>query len=127
MSIRKTSSGMKERKKTGTAAVISHFFDVEKCKVCPHKEGCYKEGAVTKSFSVTLTSRLHTVQKELQETEEFKLHSKQRYKIEAKNSELKHPAWLWCCFQSRSVWYSLQGAFAIFAVNMKRILALTDK
>jgi hypothetical protein len=21
------------------------FFDVEKCKCCPHRDGCYKEGA----------------------------------------------------------------------------------
>lgn len=127
MSIRKTSSGKKEREKTGTAAVISYFFDVEKCKICPHKEGCYKEGAVTKSFSVTLTSRLHTAQKEFQETEEFKLYSKQRYKIEAKNSELKHRHGYGVASSRGLFGMTLQGAFAIFTVNMKRILALTDK
>jgi hypothetical protein len=109
MSIRKTSSGKKKREKTGTAAVISYFFDV------------------TKSFSVTLTSRLHTAQKEFQETEEFKIYSKQRYKIEAKNSELKHRHGYGVASSRGLFGMTLQGAFAIFAVNMKRILALTDK
>ncbi len=28
-----------------------YYFDVEKCKVCPYKEGCYKEGANTKTYN----------------------------------------------------------------------------
>ncbi len=31
-----------------------YFFDVEKCKHCPFREGCYKEGAKSKTFSVTI-------------------------------------------------------------------------
>jgi len=127
MSIRKTSSGKKKREKTGSSAVISYFFDVETCKVCPYKEGCYKEGAVTKSFSVTLTSKLHSEHKEFQETEEFKLYSKQRYKIEAKNSELKHRHGYGVASSRGLFGMTLQGAFAIFVVNVKRTLTLTDK
>jgi len=127
MSIRKTSSGKKKREKTGSSAVISYFFDVETCKVCPYKEGCYKEGAVTKSFSVTLTSRLHSEHREFQETEEFKRYSKQRYKIEAKNSELKHRHGYGVASSRGLFGMTLQGAFAIFVVNVKRTLTLTDK
>jgi len=127
MSIRKTSSGKKKREKTGSSAVISYFFDVETCKVCPYKEGCYKEGAVTKSFSVTLTSKLHSEHREFQETEEFKRYSKQRYKIEAKNSELKHRHGYGVASSRGLFGMTLQGAFAIFVVNVKRTLTLTDK
>ncbi|MCM3491804.1 transposase, partial [Alkalihalophilus marmarensis] len=67
-----------------------YFFDVERCKVCPLKEGCYKEGAKTKSYYVTVKSTEHTEQEAFQETERFKELSKSRYKIEAKNSELKN-------------------------------------
>ncbi|MBO1265965.1 transposase, partial [Proteiniclasticum sp. SCR006] len=127
MSIRKTITGKKKREKTGFAAVVSYFFDVEKCRVCPHKEGCYKEGALTKSFSVTLTSRLHSEHKAFQETQEFKLYSKHRYKIEAKNSELKHRHGYGVASSRGLFGMTLQGAFAIFAVNVKRTLALVDK
>ena len=24
---------------------MTYFFDVEKCKCCPYRDGCYKEGA----------------------------------------------------------------------------------
>lgn len=29
---------------------LTYYFDVEKCKVCPIKEGCYKEGAKSKTY-----------------------------------------------------------------------------
>lgn len=69
---------------------LKYFFDVEKCKVCPFKNGCYKEGAKTKSFSVTIKSNTHLEQEAFQKTEEFKKMAKERYKIEAKNNELKN-------------------------------------
>lgn len=33
---------------SGDTRVECYFFDVEKCKRCPFKEGCYKEGSKTK-------------------------------------------------------------------------------
>jgi hypothetical protein len=69
---------------------IKYMFDVEKCKVCPFSEGCYKDGAKTKSYSVTVKSTEHKEQYEFQNSNEFKEFARTRYKIEAKNSELKH-------------------------------------
>jgi hypothetical protein len=69
---------------------IKYLFDINKCKVCPFREGCYKEGAKTKSYSVTIKSTEHIDQEAFQNTESFKELAKTRYKIEAKNSELKH-------------------------------------
>lgn len=126
MSIRKTITKKKKREKTGSAATISYFFNVEKCKICPLKEGCYKTDAATKSFSVTLTARVHVNHQKFQETEEFKLYAKQRYKIEAKNSELKHRHGYGVASSRGLFGMTLQGAFTIFAVNVKRIIAITE-
>ncbi|MGF7049993.1 hypothetical protein J2T13_004516 [Paenibacillus sp. DS2015] len=49
------------------------------------KEGCYKEGAKTKSYSVSIKSAEHSAQQVFQESEYFKEKAKERYKIEAKN------------------------------------------
>lgn len=68
----------------------NRFFDVEKCKVCPLREGYFKEGAKTKTYSVAIKSEEHLDQQAFQETEEFKCLARERYKIEAKNSELKN-------------------------------------
>ena len=45
----------KGNKHNNYTEVDNYFFDVEKCKRCPFKEGCYKEGAKTKSYNVTRT------------------------------------------------------------------------
>ncbi|MFV5700345.1 IS1182 family transposase [Flavobacterium sp. XS2P12] len=121
MAIRKARQG---KKNVGENQQDTYFFDVEKCKCCPLKEGCYKEGAKTKTYSVTIKSDLHQEQIAFQETDYFKEKAKHRYKIEAKNSELKNVHGY-----DRAISYGItnmqmQGAIAIFAVNLKRILKL---
>lgn len=69
--------------------IESYYFDVEKCKHCPHKNGCYKEGAKTKTYNVTIKSDIHIKHMDYMETEEFKTLYSERYKIEAQNAELK--------------------------------------
>lgn len=57
-----------------------------------------------------------------QETEYYKEKAKHRYKIEAKNNELKNVHGY-----DRAISYgitNMQGAIAIFTVNLKRILKL---
>jgi len=104
-----------------------YYFDVEKCKHCLHREGCYKEGSKTKTYSVTIKSDVHIAQMEFQESEYFKEKSRERYKIEAKNSELKHRHGYDVASSSGLVGMEMQGALAIFAVNLKRILKIMDK
>ena len=125
MSIKKTSSRPKKHAKDGSGTVESYFFDVHKCKCCPKKEGCYKDGAKTKSYSVSIITNTHKAQMEFQETEYFKMKAKERYKIEAKNSELKHRHGYDVASSSGLIGMQLQGALSIFTVNLKRILALT--
>ncbi len=122
MAIRKARQGTKNQ---GTNQTDTYYFDVEKCKKCPLKEGCYKEGAKTKSYSVSIKSDLHKEQIDFQETAYFKEKAKHRYKIEAKNGELKNAHGY-----NRAISYGIasmqmQSAITIFAVNLKRIIKLS--
>ena len=101
-----------------------YYFDIKNCKVCPLRDGCYKEGAKSKTYSLTIKSSEHQDQEAFQNTEEFKVLAKTRYKIEAKNSELKHRHGYETAIYSGLFGMQIQGATAIFAVNLKRILKL---
>ncbi|MEA3320188.1 MAG: IS1182 family transposase [Bacillota bacterium] len=105
----------------------TYYFDIEKCKVCPFKEGCYTEGAKTRTYSITVKSTEHKEQEEFQNTEGFKEKAKSRYKIEAKNSELKHRHGYDTASSAGLLGMEIQGATAIFAVNLKRILKLINE
>lgn len=121
MAIRKARQGKKGVAENQTD---TYYFDIEKCKHCPFKEGCYKEGAKSKSYSVSIKSNEHTEQAKFQESDYFKEKSKERYKIEAKNSELKHRHGYDVASSSGLIGMELQGAMAIFTVNLKRIMKL---
>lgn len=123
MAIRRARQGKKGRGKNQTN---TYHFDIEKCKRCPLKEGCYKEGAQSKTYSVSIKSNEHAKQAVFQESEAFKAKAKERYKIEAKNSELKHRHGYDVASSSGLVGMEIQGAMAIFAVNLKRILKLME-
>lgn len=94
------------------------------CKQCPLKEGCYKEGSKSKTYSISIKSTEHSEQQAFQESEYFKGKAKKRYKIEAKNSELRHRHGYDVASTSDIVGMHMQGAMTIFAVNLKRILTL---
>ena len=121
MAIRKARQG---KKGVAVNQTDTYYFDIEKCKHCLFKEGCYKEGAKTKSYSVSIKSVEHTEQAKFQESDYFKEKSKERYKIEAKNSELKHRHGYDVASSSGLFGMEIQGAMAIFTVNLKRILKL---
>jgi hypothetical protein len=121
IAIRKARQG---KKGEAVNQVDTYYFDIEKCKHCPNKEGCYKDGANSKTYSVSIKSDEHTEQAKFQESDCFKGKSKERYKIEAKNSELKHRHGYDVASSSGLVGMEMQGAMAIFTVNLKRILKL---
>ena len=127
MSFKKTSTRPKKHAKDGTGTVESYFFDVEQCKSCPNKAGCYKDGAKTKTYSVTIKHHMHEEQASFQESQYFKEKSKERYKIEAKNSELKHRHGYDVASASGLFGMQLQAATTIFAVNLKRIITLMNQ
>ena len=121
LAIRKARTG---RKNIGENQLDTYYFDIQKCKICPLRENCYKPGAKTKTYSVSIKSGTHLQQIAFQQTAEYKEKIKHRYKIEAKNSELKNVHGY-----DRAIAYGIQnmqmqGALAIFTVNLKRIIKL---
>jgi len=122
MAIRKARQGKKNR---GKNQALTYYFDVEKCKTCPLKDGCYQPGAKAKTYAVTIKSTIHQEQQAFQETDYFKEKAKHRYKIEAKNSELKNVHGYGRATSYGITNMQMQGAIAIFTVNLKRILKLT--
>jgi len=121
LAIRKARQGKKGQ---GTNQTQTYYFDVEKCKVCPLREGCYKEGARTKSYSISIKTDLYKDQMAFQETEYYRSKSRERYKIEARNSELKNVHGYGRADSYGIQNMEMQGAMAIFTVNLKRILKL---
>lgn len=122
MAIRKVFNGGK--KDQNKHKQVTFYFDVNKCKVCPKKEGCYKEGSKTKTYTYRENSKLQKEQIEFMNSKEFKTLYKERYKIEAKNSELKNSYGLKKTYTSGSFGMQLQSVVAIFTCNLKRIITL---
>ena len=121
MAIRKARQGKRDGRWN---QVWTYYFDTEKCKTCSRREGCYKDGAKVKTYSVSIRTEEQNRLMEFQKTPEFKVKARERYKIEAKNAELKH-----VFGYDRAESYGLysmqmQGAITIFAANIKRILKL---
>ena len=121
MAVRKARCGKKNGQWNQT---WTYYFDVDKCKTCSRRDGCYKEGAKFKTYSVPIKTGEQERLMEFQKTPEFKAKARERYKIEAKNAELKHvygydraESYGLCSMQ-------MQGAITIFAANIKRILKL---
>ena len=122
MAIRRARQGKKNQAKN---QAMVYYFDVEKCKLCSRRNGCYKDGARTKTYAVQIQCEEHKRQADFEKSDEFKEKAKVRYKIEAKNSELKNVlgydrAWSYGIDCMR-----MQGAMAIFVANIKRILKLS--
>jgi hypothetical protein len=105
---------------------LEYRFDVQKCKRCPMREGCYKEGAKTKTYSISITSDIQKEHQKFQETEEFKELASKRYMIEAKNGDLKNNYDYSEAYSSGIQSMRIQGATAIFCANLKRIVRLMD-
>ena len=119
-----TRKGRQGKKDIGKNQTDTYYFDTEQCKHCEFKDGCYKEGAKSKSYSVSIKSDEHKAQAKFQESDYFKEKSGERYKIEAKNSELKHRHGYDVASSSGLIGMEMQGAMAIFSVNLKRIIKL---
>ena len=127
MAIRKVHNGGK--KQNGESRrLITYYFDVETCKNCPLRNGCYTDGTKTKSYTETVHSDLKQEHIAFEKTDEYKKLYKERYKIEAKNAELKCVHGLDRCDSTGLLSMTLQSAMTIFVVNLKRIVTLeTEK
>ena len=127
MAIKKSHSIIKDKRYNSKSEVESYFFDVEKCKYCPHKKGCYKEGAKSKTYNVTIKNDVHVKYMDYMKTDEFQDLYSERYKIEAKNSELKSNFGYDTANACGKNGITIQGASALFLVNIKRIIKLKEE
>lgn len=123
MAIKKIKSGNKDKNQQ----VESYFFDVEKCKHCPFKDGCYKEGSKTKTFNVKIKDETHIEHMDYMKTDEFKELYSNRYMIEAKNAELKRNYGYDKANACGKLGITIQGATTLFLANMKRIIKLNEE
>src|SRR5699024_619921 len=112
------------KKNVGKNQKDTYYFDVEKCKVCQFREGCYTAGAKSKTYSVTIKSDEHSKQAKFQETDYFKENSNERDKKEAKTTQPKHRHEYDVSNSSGLISIERQVAMAIFTVNQKRITKL---
>ncbi len=106
---------------------LRFIFDVEKCKYCPHKKGCYKEGAKSKTYNVTIKNDVHIKHMDYMKTDEFQELYSERYKIEAKNAELKSKFGYDTANACGKNGITIQGASTLFLVNIKRIIKLKEE
>ena len=105
---------------------IVYRWSHRKCSICKMRSECIGESN-RKLINIRIMSEEHKEQMAFQNTQEFRLLSKERYKIEAKNAELKNAHGY-----ARAESYGLsamemQGAVTLFVVNLKRIMKLIGK
>ncbi len=106
----------------------TYFFDVNKCKTCPLKDKCGYKGGKSRTYSVTIKmSDIHQEHHENQQLPEYLQLAHERYKIEAKNAELKNRHGYNHASYSGLHGMSLQAGVSIFVVNLKRILRLKNE
>lgn len=107
--------------------VETYQFDVRKCVVCKMRDTCFKRGQEHKSFSVCHRAEIQKEQMDFQETDEFKEKYRTRYKIEAKNSDLKNNYGYDRAESYGLQAMTLQGAVTMFACNMRRIMRMMQE
>lgn len=127
MAIRKAKQGRTDKAKGRIDKNETYYFDIEKCKHCPYKDGCYKDGAKSKTYSVKIKDDIHIKHMDYMETEEFQKLYSERYKIEAKNAELKSNFGYDEANATGKVGITIQGATTLFLANMKRIIKLKEE
>ena len=107
--------------------VETYQFDVRKCVVCKMRETCFKRGQEHKSYSVCHRTEIQKEQMGFQETDEFREKYRTRYKIEAKNSDLKNNYGYDRAESYGLQAMTLQGAVTMFACNMRRIMRMMQE
>ena len=128
MAIKKSERGKKKKHGEDEHYFTTYYFDINKCKHCPLKEKCgFKDGQQFKTFTVTnKMSDVHERHKNKQETQEYIDLAKERYKIEAKNAELKNEHGYAHASYAGIHGMTLQAGVSIFVVNLKRVLRLKN-
>ena len=125
MAIRKE---VHDKKTSDSSTYETYYFNVNKCMNCPLKDKCgFKDNQNSKTYSVKIKmADIHQEHKNKQETQEYMELAKERYKIEAKNAELKNQHGYAHSSYAGIHGMTLQAGVSIFVVNLKRILRLKN-
>jgi IS5 family transposase len=102
-----------------------YVFSLKKCKKCPRCGTCYT-GTIEKTYTLTIKHGTRQKQYEFEQTEYFNTRIKDRYKIEAKNAELKECYGLRRCKYIGLSGMKIQIYFTAFVANAKRIVKLSE-
>lgn len=104
-------------------AKVVYFFDVDKCKTCPLREGCFK-GTKYKTYHVAILSDTHKEQIEFGKRPEFKEKMKKRKRIEPLNAHLKNDLGMKQNISYGIESMTMQTAVAIYMSNIQKILKM---
>lgn len=124
LSIRKAKQG---KKNAGANQNYTYYFDTDKCKSCPLRDGCYKPGARTKTYSIRILSDHHTKQIEYTQSADFQTRKRRRNRIEHKNAELKRHHGMIRARYRGLFGMMIQAFLTAFAVNVKRMIKLLNE
>ncbi|MDR3190233.1 MAG: IS1182 family transposase [Lactobacillaceae bacterium] len=112
---------------TNEKTAIQYWMDIKKCHKCPLQEGCITKEQKQKTYRIPTLTPTHGYQLEYQESDDFKISYKTRYKIEAKYSELKNYHGFNRAQSGGLLSMDIQASMAIFTVNLKRIVTLINE
>lgn len=123
-SIRKAIQGSKN---TGDSRSLVFYFDVEKCKECPLREGCYKPESKSKTYSIRIIPEHFKEQMEFELSDTFKERIKRRPIIEHKNAEMKRFHGMERAKYRGLFRMRIQAYLTAFVVNVKRMVRLIEQ
>lgn len=123
-STRRAVQGSKE---SGKSRSLVFYFDVEKCKACPLREGCYKPGSKSKTYSIRIIAEHFKEQIEFEFSDTFKERIKRRPIIEHKNAEMKRFHGMATAKYRGLFRMRIQAYLTAFVVNVKRMVRLIEQ
>lgn len=123
-SIRKALQGSK---KSGESRSLVFYFDIEKCKTCPLRDGCLKPDAKSKTYSIRIIAEHYKEHIEFENSDTFKERIRRRPIIEHKNAELKRYHGMTRAKYRGLFRMRMQAILTAFVVNAKRMVKLIEQ
>ncbi|EDW6383870.1 IS5/IS1182 family transposase, partial [Salmonella enterica subsp. enterica] len=94
---------------------------------CPLREGCYKPGAKSKTYSIRIIAEHYKEQIEFEFSDTFKERIKRRPIIEHKNAEMKRFHGMDTARYRGLFRMRIQAYLTAFVVNVKRMVKLKEQ
>lgn len=109
-------------------ATMEYTFYESTCKKCNYKDECPLKKQKNKTYMISIMSNEHKEQQEFENTEYFKKKMRnERYKIEAKNGEIKQAHGLCKAKYMGLSRVRIQSYLTCIMANIKRTIKLTEQ